>query len=52
LERVLRDVGRYPKLVDRGWRLYRYPKHEVYREPERIVAELRRARLRAAERPR
>ena len=51
-ERVLRDVGRYPKLVDRGWRLYRYPKHEVYREPERIVAELRRARLRAAERPR
>ena len=51
-ERVLRDVGRYTRLVDRGWRIYRYTKHEVYREPERIVAELCRARQRGAERPR
>jgi hypothetical protein len=42
--RVLRDVARYTRLVDRGWRIYRYTKLEVYGEPERIVAELTRAR--------
>jgi hypothetical protein len=42
--RVLRDVGRYTRLVDRGWRIYRYTKLEVYGEPRRIVAELGRAR--------
>ena len=40
---VLRDAGRYTRLVDRGWRIYRYTKHDVYRFPERIVAELTRA---------
>ena len=45
-ERVLRDISRYTRLVDRGWRIYRYTKYEVYRAPERIVAELARARRR------
>jgi len=47
--RVLRDVGRSDELVDRGWRVYRYTKLEVFGEPERIVAELARA-LRSNER--
>jgi very-short-patch-repair endonuclease len=45
-ERVRRDVDRYTRLVDRGWRMYRYTKNDVHREPDRIVAELTRARLR------
>lgn len=45
--RVLRDVGRYTRLVDRGWRIYRYTALEVYREPGRIVAELGRALARS-----
>ena len=45
---VLRDAGRYTRLVDRGWRIYRYTKHDVYGAPERIVTEL----TRALERPR
>jgi hypothetical protein len=40
---VLRDVGRYTRLVDRGWRIYRYTKYDVYVEPGRIVDELTRA---------
>lgn len=40
---VLRDAGRYTRLVDRGWRIYRYTKYEVYGDPARIVAELSRA---------
>ena len=40
---VLRDAGRYTRLVDRGWRIYRYTHHDVYGRPERIVAELTRA---------
>ena len=40
---VLRDVGRYTRLVDKGWRIYRYTKYEVYRDQRRIVAELTRA---------
>ena len=45
---VLRDAGRYTRLVDRGWRIYRYTKHDVYGAPQRIVTEL----TRALERPR
>jgi len=37
---VLRDAGRYTRLVDGGWRIYRYTKHDVYVTPERIIAEL------------
>ncbi len=44
--RVRRDIGRSTRLVDQGWALYRYTKLEVYGEPERIVAELSRARER------
>jgi hypothetical protein len=40
---VLRDAGRYTRLVDRGWRIYRYTKYDVYGDPGRIVAELTRA---------
>jgi very-short-patch-repair endonuclease len=47
-ERVLRDIRRGTRLVDRGWRLYRYTKHEIYGEPNRIVADVRRALARAA----
>ncbi|MBN9102022.1 MAG: hypothetical protein J0I49_28575 [Pseudonocardia sp.] len=32
-ERVLRDVGRYTRLVDDTWRIYRYTKYEVHGEP-------------------
>jgi hypothetical protein len=42
-ERVLRDVGRYTGLVDRGWRIYRFAKYEVYGEPDEIAAKIRRA---------
>ena len=45
--RVLRDVGRYTRLVDLGWRIYRYTKLEVYGGQDRIVAELTRARAQA-----
>lgn len=44
--RVLRDIARSTRLVDLGWRVYRYTKLDVYREPRRIVAELSRARAR------
>lgn len=47
-ERVLRDAGRYTRLVDRGWRIYRYTKYEVYGERARIVAEVSRARERTS----
>lgn len=42
-EGVLRDIGRYTRLVDRGWRIYRYTKMDLYGCPERIVGELTRA---------
>ncbi len=45
---VLRDTGRYTGLVDRGWRIYRYTKREIFGEPETIVAQI----SRALERPR
>ncbi len=47
-DRVLRDVGRYTRLVDKGWRIYRYTKLDVHGEPQRIIAELARARARRA----
>ncbi len=40
---VLRDVGRYTSLVDKGWRIYRYTKLEILRRPDLIVAQLSRA---------
>jgi hypothetical protein len=43
-DRVLRDIARHTRLVDLGWRIYRYTKHEVYGDRARIVAELTRAR--------
>ena len=43
-QRVLRDIGRHTRLVDRGWRIYRYTKLDIFGGPERIVAELTRAR--------
>ncbi|WP_300007425.1 hypothetical protein [Pseudonocardia sp.] len=42
-EGVLRDIGRGTDLVDKGWRLYSYTKYEIYCEPEKIVAQIRRA---------
>jgi hypothetical protein len=30
--RVLRDIGRHTRLVDRGWAIYRYTKLDVYAE--------------------
>jgi very-short-patch-repair endonuclease len=43
---VLRDVGRYTGLVDKGWRIYRYTKFEIQRRPDLIVEQLTRARER------
>jgi very-short-patch-repair endonuclease len=45
-DRVLRDVGRYTGLVDKGWHIYRYTKFEILRRRELIVAQLSRARAR------
>lgn len=47
-ERVLRDIRRGTRLVDQGWRIYRYTAAEIYTEPDRILAEVRRALARAA----
>jgi len=47
-ERVLRDIRRGTRLVDQGWRVYRYTKLEIYTEPDLIVTEVRRALRRAA----
>jgi len=47
-ERVLRDIRRGTRLVDQGWRLYRYTRAEIYTAPERIISEVRRALARAA----
>jgi hypothetical protein len=41
--RVARDVHRYTRLVDLGWRVYRYTADDVYQRPARIVAEVTRA---------
>lgn len=45
---VLRDISRYTRLVDCGWRIYRYTKYEVYTDPAGIVAQLTRALARAS----
>jgi hypothetical protein len=42
-ERVLLDAGRYTRLVDAGWRMYRFTKYQVYAEPDEIAATIRRA---------
>lgn len=42
-ERVLRDAGRYTWLVDEGWRMYRFTKYQVYREPDEIAEVIVRA---------
>ena len=42
-ERVLLDAGRYTRLVDAGWRIYRFTKYQVYAEPDEIVATIARA---------
>jgi very-short-patch-repair endonuclease len=42
-DQVLRDIGRYTALVDKGWRIYRYTKLEILRRPGLIVAQLTRA---------
>ncbi|NMH79153.1 hypothetical protein [Pseudonocardia xinjiangensis] len=44
---VLRDVGRYTTLVDKGWRIYRYTKFDILHRPDRILAQLARALERA-----
>jgi very-short-patch-repair endonuclease len=46
-DQVLRDIGRYTALVDKGWRIYRYTKYEILRRPGLIVAQLTRARQRS-----
>jgi hypothetical protein len=40
---VMRDGRRYTQLTDLGWRVFRYFAHDVYRRPDRITAEIRRA---------
>jgi very-short-patch-repair endonuclease len=40
---VLRDIARYTGLVDKGWRIYRYTKHDIRYRPTRIIAQLTRA---------
>jgi hypothetical protein len=42
-ERGMRDVYRYTRLQDLGWRVYRYRARDILGEPDRVVAELRRA---------
>jgi Protein of unknown function (DUF559) len=42
-ERVLRDAGRYTWLVDEGWRMYRFTKYQIYREPDGVAATIARA---------
>ncbi|WP_075554040.1 hypothetical protein [Pseudonocardia sp. Ae505_Ps2] len=42
-DRVLRDAARVTRLVDAGWRIYRYTRFDLRDEPGRIVAEIGRA---------
>jgi Protein of unknown function (DUF559) len=42
-ERVLRDVDRYTRLVDDGWRMYRFTKQQIYGEPDDVAETIRRA---------
>ncbi|MHA6626569.1 hypothetical protein ACU61A_14120 [Pseudonocardia sichuanensis] len=43
-DQVLRDIGRYTRLVDKGWRIYRYTKQEILRRPDLVLDQLTRAR--------
>lgn len=40
---VIRDARRTTRLTDLGWRVYRYFARDVYRRPDRILDEIRRA---------
>jgi very-short-patch-repair endonuclease len=42
-ERVLLDASRYTRLVDGGWRMYRFTKYQAYAEPDEIAATIDRA---------
>jgi very-short-patch-repair endonuclease len=42
-ERVLLDAGRYTRLVDARWRMYRFTKYQVHAEPDEIAATVARA---------
>lgn len=44
---VLRDIGRHTALVDQGWQVFRYTRHDVRDRPELIVAQVGRALARA-----
>ena len=37
-ERVLLGGGRYTRLVDAGWRMYRFTKYQMYAEPDETAA--------------
>ena len=41
--RVLLDAGRCTRLVDVGWRIYRFTKYQVHAEPDEIAAVIARA---------
>lgn len=45
-ERVRRDIARHTRLLDLGWRVYRYTRNEIVTQQERIIAEISRARVR------
>jgi very-short-patch-repair endonuclease len=48
-DQVLKDAGRYTRLVAQGWRILRYTKHDIAQDRARIVREVRAALgLRAA----
>jgi very-short-patch-repair endonuclease len=40
---VRRDIARHTALLDKGWRVYRYTKVDVFDRPELIVEQIRRA---------
>lgn len=43
-EQVRLDTARFTRLVDAGWRIYRYTKDDILSDPTRITTQLRRAR--------
>jgi very-short-patch-repair endonuclease len=45
-DRVLRDIGRGTRLLDRDWLIYRYTRHEIRTRGQLIVDEISRARER------
>ncbi|OLT05990.1 hypothetical protein BJF90_19015 [Pseudonocardia sp. CNS-004] len=47
-DQVLRDASRYTSGVDKGRRIYRYPKREILRRHDLIVTQLTNARARPA----